>query len=196
MKKSFLFSTVIALVMCVIVYGLFACYKYDEKSQYKMAKETQKLTYCNLDHDIYVSSDSLKVICDEALTGWKATCGPSPAGWPMAFPYKWEVYLAESPNYYFARLIYHEYVLWMTFDQPYVIVKIPKSRTSGDWATNESARYNNLWDITSEFEKGYNAPKCLKNPQVYMINNHYVSFGKYSFHYEKYEVAHDVEHPW
>lgn len=155
-----------------------------------------KLTYCKLDHNIYISTDSTTTICDEQITGWSPSCGPSPAGWPMAFPYRWEVFLVESPHYYFARLIYHEYVLWMSFDQPYVLVKIPKSHTTADWATNTSARYTILWDITHKFELGYNDPQCLDSPQVYDINGHYTSFGNNVFSYSKYVVVHDVNHPW
>ena len=196
MKKSFLIALTIVIVVAAVVFGSLGVWKYSEKTGYQEARANKALTYSNLDHDIYISNDSLTTICDEELTGWKPTCGPSPAGWPMAFPYKWEVYLVESPHYYFARLVYHEYVLWWSFDYPYVAIKIPKVRTTGDWATNEIERYNNLWNITSEFEKGYNEPKCIKEPQVYSINGHYVSFGRYSCRYEKYEVVHDVEHPW
>lgn len=191
--KSFL-----AIILTLCVAGvLFTLGKYYTKTNNEKKCEKARLTYAKLDHDIFISSDSIiSIICDDQLTGWKASCGPSPAGWPMAFPFKWEVYCVETLHYYFARLIYHEYVLWMSFDQPYVLVKIPKVNTTSDWKTNESARYNTLWNITREFEMGYNDPKCLNSPQVYDINDHYVHYGDNTFHYSKYVVVHDVNHPW
>lgn len=196
MKKKIIYVISALLVFAAAFFIGFAVSRYQSNTKYRNKVENQRLSFASLDHDITISTDSTFTICDDQLTGWKASCGPSPAGWPMAFPFRWEVYCVESPNYYFARLIYHEYVLWMSFDQPYVLVKIPKCNTSADWKTNESARYTNLWDITSEFEKGYNDPKCINSPQVYNINGHRVSFGGNSFQYSKYVVVHDVNHPW
>lgn len=43
---------------------------------------------------------------------------------------------------------------------------------------------------------GWDSPKCLHTPQVYTINNHHVMFNNVSFDYEKYQVVHDIIHPW
>lgn len=196
MTKRIKISLMVVLAFVVAAIVGFAGSECLTKSKYQKTAEEKRLTHANLDHDIIVGADSITTICDDQLTGWKASCGPSPAGWPMAFPFRWEVFCAESQNYYFARLIYHEYVLWMSFDQPYVLVKIPKVNTSGDWMYNESARYTTLWNITREFEMGYNDPKCITSPQVYNISNHYVHFGNNVFHYEKYVVVNDINHPW
>lgn len=199
MTKQFkTFSAVLLAIAAasVLAFSIFAGSKCYTKTKYQSEAKERRLTYAQLDHDITVGTDSTKVICNDQLSGWKASCGPSPAGWPMAFPFLWEVFCVESPNYYFARLIYHEYVLWLSFDYPYVLVKIPKANTSADWATNESARYNTLWNITREFELGYNDPKCITSPQVYTINGHKVSFGGDTFGYSEYEVVHDINHPW
>jgi hypothetical protein len=196
MKKKLIIAIAVivaALVLGVVVYTIHHC---EQKKEYRTNGEERALKYCQLDHDIYVSPDTTVTICNETITGWSPSCGPSPAGWPMAFPYKWEVMLCESNNFYFARLIYHEYVLWLSFDYPYVLCKIPKIRTTGDWATNTAARYNALWDITNQFEHGYNKPKTIKEPQIYSINGHHVSFGNDTFEYNQYVVVHDTEYPW
>lgn len=196
MKKKFL--VFIGIVVGIFVLGTAAiigskCYT---KAQNQTQWDERDFTFASLDHDIYISEDSTKTICQEDITGWNPSCGPSPAGWPMAFPFKWEITLCESNQFYFARLIYHEYVMWLTFDYPYVLVKIPKTRTTADWATNTSARYNALWDITRNFEAGWNTPKCIKEPQIYNINGHHVHFANDTYGYEKYVVVHDVEYPW
>lgn len=197
MKKKKIIWSIAAVVAAVLIAaaGFTARYAHQKDSCREQTQE-QRLTFCNLDHDIFVSDDSLTVICDDQKTGWSPSCGPSPASWPMAFPYKWEVLLAESSHFYFARLIFHEYVLWMSFDYPYVLCKIPKVRTTGDWATNLNHRYSALWDITEQFEHGWNRPATIKEPQIYNINGHKVSFAHDTFGYEKYVVVHDTDFPW
>ena len=196
MKKKITIVATFVVAAVLLIAAAFVICKSISKSYYQNRITEQRLTYCKLDHNINVSGDSTTVICHEDITGWSPSCGPSPAGWPMAFPYKWEVTLCESEHFYFARLIYHEYVLWLSFDYPYILCKIPKIRTSGDWATNTAARYNALWDITNQFEHGYNAPKCIKSPQIYDINGHWVHFANDTYTYEKYVVVHDTEYPW
>jgi hypothetical protein len=194
-KRILIVLAVIIAVTLAVAIGYTTQHCHVKATHQKQGAQ-QALTFCNLDHDIYVSEDTTITLCHEDITGWSPSCGPSPAGWPMAFPYKWEVTLCESNNFYFARLIYHEYVLWLSFDYPYVLCKIPKVRTSGDWATNTSARYNALWDITNQFEHGYNKPKCIKDPQIYNINGHHVHFANDTYEYGKYVVVHDVDYPW
>lgn len=196
MRRKFIVGVVVATgVVLLLALGFCAVHCNEKMSRVKKGAE-QSLSFCQLDHDIYVSDDSTKVICSEEITGWSPSCGPSPAGWPMAFPYKWEILLCESDHFYFARLIFHEYVLWMSFDYPYVLCKIPKARTTGDWATSLSHRYSALWDITEQFEHGWNNPKTIKEAQIYNINGHKVSFAHDTFGYEKYIVVHDTEFPW
>ena len=196
MKKKLIIA--IAVIVAALVLGavVYTVYHVEKKKEYRTNGAERALKYCQLDHDIYISPDTTINICDETITGWSPSCGPSPAGWPMAFPFKWEVRLVESEHFYFARLIYHEYVLWLSFDYPYVLCKIPKVRTSGDWNTNTSARYNALWDITEQFEHGWNNPKCIKEAQIYSINGHHVSFGNDTFGYDQYVVVHDTDYPW
>lgn len=192
MTKAIITIIAVAL-LAAIIYTMHRAWKLS-KHEYKNSETA--LTFCNLDHDIYIDDAMTTTICHEDVTGWKASCGPSPAGWPMAFPYKWEITLCEDKDFYYARLIYHEYVLWLSFDNPYVLCKIPKVRTSGDWATNESARYTALWNITRNFEMGWNTPSTIKEPQIYNINGHKVHFADDTYEYEKYVVVHDTEYPW
>lgn len=196
MKKIIIKSLWVALVVVICGFIGIICNEWYTKQHRERPVEEMINSYAGLDHDIYVSEDSTRYICNETLTGWDASCGPSPAGWPMAFPFKWEVYLVESNNYYFARLIYHEYVLWMSFDYPYVLIKIPKSMTTGNWATNKHERMTALWDITNEYEHGWDNPDCIEHPQCYIINGHTVNFGGVDFRYEKYQVVSDANHPW
>lgn len=196
MKKKIILTLGIILGVLFLSLAIMTGCRYHEKAAHRDLAEKAALTFSNLDHDIYISDDSLHLICNEKITGWNPTVGPSPAGWPMAFPYEWEVLLAESPHFYFARLIYHEYVLWWSFDYPYLLCKIPKLRTSADWATNTAARLNALWDVTNQFEHGWNAPKCINGPQIYNINGHGVSFAHDTFRYERYVVVHDCDYPW
>lgn len=187
---------IVIAAVAILAAAVYAMLRAWQLGRHEDKNADHALTYCKLDHDIFVDDATTRLICREDVTGWEASCGPSPAGWPMAFPYKWEITLCEDNDFYYARLIYHEYVLWLSFDNPYVLVKIPKVRTSGDWATNKSAMYNALWNITREFEQGYNSPKCLKEPQVYNINGHHVHFAGGTYEYEKYVVVHDTEYPW
>lgn len=196
MKKKVIIGFVAVIAVLMIAAAGYTADRCHQKNEHRKNAEKEALSYCQLNHDIYVSEDTTVTICDEQITGWSPSCGPSPAGWPMAFPYKWEVRLCESNHFYFARLIYHEYVLWMSFDYPYVLCKIPKVRTTGDWATNRTARYNALWDITNEFEHGWNNPKCIKEPQIYTINGHKVHFANDTYEHKEYVVVHDTEYPW
>ena len=196
MKKKVIIGIVAIIAVLMIAAAGYTADRCHQKNEHRKNAEKEALSYCQLNHDIYVSEDTTVTICDEQITGWSPSCGPSPAGWPMAFPYKWEVRLCESNHFYFARLIYHEYVLWMSFDYPYVLCKIPKVRTTADWTTNRTARYNALWDITNEFEHGWNEPKCIKEPQIYAINGHKVHFANDTYEYKEYVVVHDTEYPW
>ncbi len=196
MKKKIIWAAVAIVAILLILVAVLTGHHAYKKTGYQRQATEQRLTFSNLDHDIYVSDDTLTVLCNEKMTGWSPSCGPSPAGWPMAFPYEWEVVLAESNQFYFARLIFHEYVLWMSFDYPYALCKIPKCRTTGDWATNLNHRYSALWNVTEQFEHGWNKPNCILNPQIYNINGHKVHFANDTFAYEKYIVVHDADFPW
>lgn len=146
----------------------------------------------NLDHDIYVAN--VTKICDEKKTGFDVIVGPT--GWPWGDPVEWEVALYEDSDCYYARLIFHEYMLWWSFDDPYIVCKIPKKNVSGDLAKDEKLRYDVLWRITYVTLRSYDYSPYMPNAIVQKINGHTVSFGDYGCRYEKYFVICDESNKW
>lgn len=144
-----------------------------------------------LDHDIYVGNVS--EICDVVLKGFDTTVGPT--GWPWTDPVEWEVALYEDANNYYARMIFHEYMLWWSFDDPYIVCKIPKANT-GDLRNDEKKRWQTLWDINYTTLRTYDYKPYMPNSIVRKINGHTVSFGKYACKYEKYFVICDQNNQW
>lgn len=146
----------------------------------------------NLDHDIYVNG--CHQICDVKKTGFEPYVGPT--GWPMVDPVEWEVALWEDSTYYYSRMIFHEWVLWWSFDDPYMLVKFPKSTVNGDLATDEKLRWQTLWDLMHPCYRTWDfKPWCI-NAEVYHINGHSVYINGNQFHYEKYVVVSDPNHSW
>lgn len=145
-----------------------------------------------LDHDIYVPN--VTKICDEQRDGFDTTIGPT--GWPWGDVVMWEVALFEDNDYYYARLIFHEWVLWWSFDDPYIVCKIPKRNVNGDLRYDEKLRYEVLWKITYNTLRTYNYSPYIPNPKIETINGHTVSFGNYSCSFNKYFVICDKDHQW
>lgn len=147
----------------------------------------------NLDHDINVY-ESLTCIYDGYKTGFDVTVGPT--GWPVGSDLKWEIALYEGSNAYYSRLILHEYMLWWSWDDPYIVVKIPKANVSGDPDGDEKYRWNMLWTITHETSRSYSYVPYIKNPVIRKINGHTVSFGRYACSYKEYLVISDSSLDW
>jgi hypothetical protein len=145
-----------------------------------------------LDHDITVSNANL--IVDEVKTGFDVTIGPT--GWPVGVDQKWEIALWEDNEYYYARLIYHEYILWLSFDDPYIVCKIPKCNIEGDLRNNEKLRYQVLWDITYTTYRWYEYKPYMTDAKVEEINGHTVKINNNEFDYYKYLVISDNKHSW
>lgn len=191
MKK---FLSVIGLVILAfaLVFGGYIYVKYQEHKDAVEKKGPVLTSFTHLNHDIYVGSTSL--ICDTEKTGFDVTVGPT--GWPVGSSLKWEVALYEDSNAYYARLILHEYMLWWSWDDPYLVVKIPKVNVPGDPRNDEKFRWQMLWDITHTVGRSYNFNPYIKSARIEEINGHVVSFGRYACRYEKYLVICDNNLPW
>ena len=114
----------------------------------------------------------------------------------MGSDLKWEIALYEGDDDYYARLILHEYMLWWSWDDPYLLVKIPKKNVSGDPVNDEKFRWNMLWKFTYATARSYNYSPYVNDAVIREINGHTVSFGPYVFSYYKYLVIHDTSSPW
>lgn len=194
MKKSIIIIGSILLAV-IIILGGFCFYKYQKHGERVKDIKVQKFSLkgnANLDHDIYVGPVSL--ICDTEKTGFDVTVGPT--GWPVGSSLKWEVALYEDSEAYYARLILHEYMLWWSWDDPYIVAKIPKCYVSGDPRGDEKYRWQMLWDITHAVGRSYNFNPYIRCAIIKGINGHVVSFGRYACRYEKYLVIYDANHPW
>lgn len=191
MKKFIIIFSVISIV--IVGFIGYVSYRDVNKVFPSSEQQMEKLTTVGaLDHDIYVPN--VTKICDEKKTGFETYIGPT--GWPWGDPVEWEVALFEDTNYYYARLIFHEWVLWWSFDDPYIVCKIPKVNVNGDLAKDEKLRYQVLWDITYTTLRFYEYEPYMPNAIVQKINGHTVSFGNYACKYEKYFVICDANHPW
>lgn len=189
--KKFIFSFVIVAIAIVSFCG-YLSYKdthrvFPSSEQVKVPSNTT-----DLDHNIYVTN--VTKICDEQRDGFDVTIGPT--GWPWGDKVMWEVALFEDADYYYSRLIFHEWILWWSFDDPYIVCKIPKCNVNGDLRTDEKLRYQVLWNITYETLRSYEYNPYIPNPIIQRINGHSVTFGNYSCTFEKYFVICDSEHKW
>lgn len=146
----------------------------------------------DLDHDITVPD--AKLIINEVKTGFDVEVGPT--GWPIGVNQKWEITLWEDHEYYYARLIYHEYILWWSFDDPYILCKIPKINLTGDMQGDYKYRYQVLWDITYTTYRNYDYKNYMPNAKVEAINGHTVDLGGDKSGYYKYLVICDKDHQW
>ncbi len=147
----------------------------------------------NLDHDIFVPG-GLSVIEEGSMSGWDATVGPSPAGWPIATTMTWNYRLYKSVMYYYFQVDYHERVLFWTFDYPYAVCKIPK-RYVGNIDTDREVRMDTLWDITYQLLHGrYELEKYFPKPKCEHINGHSVKLeGVYECTFKDYLVICNTE---
>lgn len=186
---------VIAAIAVVFFCGLG--YVYNQYSKFSENHiDTQKVTVdfiTNLDHDINVSGATL--ICDKVFNGTDVWVGPT--GWPWGDPVQWEVALWEDEQFYYSRQIYHEWCLWWSWDDPYIVVKFPKS-TTGDLKGDEKLRWQVLWDILHATGRTYIYEPYIKNKtaKIERINGHTVTIGNNTFKYEKYLVLSDSDFGW
>lgn len=190
--KKFIVSFIIIAIAIVSFCG-YLSYKDTHKVFPSSEQQMVNSIATDLDHDISVPN--VKKICDEQRDGFDTTIGPT--GWPWGDVVMWEVALFEDKDYYYARLIFHEWVLWWSFDDPYIVCKIPKCNVDGDLRYDEKLRYNVLWDITYNTLRTYDYKPYITNPVIQKINGHTVSLGKYyDCNFSKYFVISDAEHPW
>lgn len=193
MKNILITIVTIVVLSQLIAFGCYYNYFNLNKRVFPLNNDNDVTwTITDLYHDIDVYGVS--EICDEKKTGFDVEVGPT--GWPVGVSQEWEVALYEDSDYYYARLIYHEFMLWFTFDDPYIVCKIPKCNVDGDLRTNEKLRWQVLWDITYTTLRTYNYLPYMKDANIKHINGHTVSFGKYACKYEKYFVINDGSHPW
>lgn len=146
----------------------------------------------NLDHDINIPNANLVV--SEAKTGFDVEVGPT--GWPVGISQLWEITLYEDDEFYYARLIYHEYMLWLSWDKPYLLCKIPKKNLTGDLKGDYKYRYQVLWDITYTTYRHYNYSPYMPDAKVENINGHNVRLGNEDYNYNKYLVLCDPNYTW
>lgn len=191
MKKTLLIISTVSLVF-LLAFGGYAYYKYQSHENIYEKKGPVLTSFTGLNHDIYVGPVSL--ICDTEKTGFDVTVGPT--GWPVGSSLKWEVALYEDSEAYYARMILHEYMLWWSWDDPYIVAKIPKKNVSGDPRADEKFRWQMLWDITHAVGRSYNFNPYIRSTRIESINGHVVSFGRYACRYEKYIVICDGSLPW
>lgn len=197
------------LVICIVFICLYITYftyrLYRIVSFKYKHKQIKNLKWCakeigNLDHDIFVPGN-LEILENGSMSGWDATVGPSPAGWPMYVTMTWNYCLYKDIMYYYLRVDYHEKLLWWTFDDPYFVCKIPKE-VVGDLVNDRKLRMNTMWEMTDNMlhtryermEKWFPQGKCEH------INGHSVKLGSggYECTFEKYLVIcnNDGMHEW
>lgn len=190
-KNIKIVASVLCIVICAIFGGSIATSKCNRV--FPEVTETDSIFGVGtLDHDINVGEVSQ--ICNEKKTGFDVEVGPT--GWPVGVSQEWEVALYEDSAYYYGRLIYHEFMLWFTFDDPYIVCKIPKCNVNGNLRTDIKLRYQVLWDITYTTLRTYNYKPYMPNAVVQKINGHTVEFGDFACKYEKYFVICDADHRW
>lgn len=189
--KKFLKTTLAVIAVCAALFGAYAVFMYFRGPQVvvPIEEETVVSDRAGLDHDIYVNETIISCICNDTKTGFDVIVGPT--GWPVGSKLEWEVLLYEGTDNYYARLILHEYMLWWSWDDPYLLVKIPKKNVSGDPKNDEKFRWQMLWDITHATGRSYNYSPYIPNAMIQEINGHTVTFGMYQFSYSKYLVICD-----
>ena len=194
--KKILKTTLAIIAVCAALFGAYSAFMYFRGPQVvvPIEEDTVVSDRAGLDHDIYVSETIISCICNDTKTGFDVTVGPT--GWPVGSKLEWEVLLYEGTDNYYARLILHEYMLWWSWDDPYLLVKIPKKNVSGDPKNDEKFRWQMLWDITHATGRSYNYSPYVPNATIREINGHTVTFGLYWFSYGKYLVICDESAPW
>ena len=189
--KKFFKTTLAVIAVCAAFFSAYVALMYFRGPQVvvPMDEETVVSDLACLNHDIYVDETIISCICNDTRTGFDVTIGPT--GWPVGSKLEWEVLLYEGTDNYYARLILHEYMLWWSWDDPYLLVKIPKKNVSGDPKNDEKFRWQMLWDITHATGRSYNYSPYVPNAMIQEINGHTVTFGMYQFSYSKYLVICD-----
>ena len=189
--KKFFKTTLAVIAVCAASFSAYVALMYFRGPQVvvPMDEETVVSDLAGLNHDIYVDETIISCICNDTRIGFDVTIGPT--GWPVGSKLEWEVLLYEGTDNYYARLILHEYMLWWSWDDPYLLVKIPKKNVSGDPKNDEKFRWQMLWDITHATGRSYNYSPYVPNAMIQEINGHTVTFGMYQFSYSKYLVICD-----
>lgn len=198
-------TSFLLIIMCVlwgcacafvVPYITVILYKYTNK--YKFINKKFKTDRVPLDHSVLVRG-AHKLI-DEKFSGLCPWVGPSPASWPIANPQEWEVTLYEDDEFYLARLIFHEWVLWWSFDYPYLLVKIRKTAVPSDYdMTTRDGQLRMMWQWTYQGLHGWYDFKNLGFPNqvINTINGNYVEVEGYdTYSYEKYELISDASDKW
>lgn len=204
MVTSTIFGTLLIVLFSVIV-GVATSYvpHVIPFLLYKKKKQTESLTYIKptpFGHNVSISGATRKIY--ETFSGLQPWVGPSPASWPVAYPQKWEVTTYEDDKYFYARLIFHEYVLWMSFDFPYMLVKINKKNIpSGYDISKRDDQLRLCWNWTYQNLHQYDCYTDLgfASPKLESINGHTVTFncdGGDTYSYEKYLLLSDENDPW
>lgn len=177
------------IFLIVLVIGGMFWYRYSNRV-FDNKNLLESIT--DLDHDIFVPD--AKLVIREEKTGFDVEIGPT--GWPVGVSQKWEISLYEDNDFYYARLIYHEYMLWLSWDEPYLLCKIPKCNLTGDMKGDFKYRYQVLWDITYNTYRSYNYKPYMPDAKIEKINGHIVTLGDDVFDYYKYFVLCDPNHTW
>ena len=181
----------IYLSIIVLLIALVAIFWY-RYSNRVFGKKNLDFNITNLDHDINIPNANL--VINEAKTGFDVEVGPT--GWPVGVSQLWEITLFEDDEFYYARLIYHEYMLWLSWDEPYLLCKIPKCNLSGDLKSDYKYRYQVLWDITYNTYRSYNYGPYMPDAKIENINGHNVRLGNEDYNYSKYLVLSDPKYTW
>lgn len=156
------------------------------------SKKNLDFNITNLDHDINIPNANL--VLSEAKTGFDVEVGPT--GWPVGVNQLWEITLFEDDEFYYARLIYHEYMLWLSWDEPYLLCKIPKCNLTSDLKSDYKYRYQVLWDITYTTYRHYDYSPYMPDAKIENINGHNVRLGNEDYNYNKYLVLSDPKYTW
>lgn len=184
------------LCSLAVPYIIFILYKVGKAR--KLGTKQLKTERSPLDHDIVV--EGARKLMDEKFSGLCPWVGPSPASWPIANPQEWEVVLYETNTHYYARLIFHEWVLWWSFDYPYLLVKIAKDRIpSGYDMTKRDDQLRLMWLWTNEGLHGWYDFKNIGFPNqvINTINGKSVEFtGFDTYTYKEYELVSDASSKW
>ena len=181
----------IYLSIIVLLIALVAIF-WHRYSNRVFGKKNLDFNITNLDHDINIPNANL--VINEAKTGFDVEIGPT--GWPVGVSQLWEITLFEDDEFYYARLIYHEYMLWLSWDEPYLLCKIPKCNLTGDLKSDYKYRYQVLWDITYNTYRSYNYSPYMPNAKIENINGHNVRLGNEDYNYNKYLVLSDPKFTW
>lgn len=195
---KYVFFTCLGLLCILFTCYILFCFYRIGRILFLKYKHAKNLSWAaaditNLDHDILVPG-GLSVVEEGSMSGWDASVGPNPAGWPIATTMTWNYRLYKSIMYYYFQVDYHERVLFWTFDYPYAVCKIPR-RYVGNLDTNRSERLNTLWDITNHLlHTRYDLEKYFPKPKCEHINGHSVKLeGQYECTWKDYLVICNTE---